>query len=87
MRCSLTAVVFVLATVVAAVVDAGVLLPLERAVPTTGSRRVDVEYLRARDRARHARILRGSGGGGYGGGGVVDFSVQGTSDLSSAGYG
>ncbi|XP_057742024.1 aspartic proteinase 36-like isoform X1 [Arachis stenosperma] len=87
MRCSLTAVVFVLATVVATVVDAGVLLPLERAVPTTGSRRVDVEYLRARDRARHARILRGSGGGGYGGGGVVDFSVQGTSDLSSAGYG
>ncbi|KAJ1419472.1 Xylanase inhibitor, C-terminal [Sesbania bispinosa] len=40
-----------------------------------------MEALRARDRARHARILRGVVGG------VVDFSVQGTSDPYSTGYG
>ncbi|KAK2965365.1 hypothetical protein RJ640_024107 [Escallonia rubra] len=48
------------------------LLTLERAFPV--SQRVELEVLRARDRARHARILQGVAGG------VVDFSVSGTSD-------
>ncbi|XP_030927614.1 aspartic proteinase-like protein 2 isoform X2 [Quercus lobata] len=48
------------------------LLPLERSFPLT--HRVELDRLRARDRARHARILQGSVGG------VVDFSVQGSSD-------
>ncbi|KAJ7976865.1 Aspartic proteinase-like protein 2 [Quillaja saponaria] len=48
------------------------LLTLERAFPL--SHRVELETLRARDRARHARILQGVVGG------VVDFSVEGTSD-------
>ncbi|XP_050243366.1 aspartic proteinase 36 isoform X4 [Quercus robur] len=47
-------------------------LPLERSFPLT--HRVELDQLRARDRARHARILQGSVGG------VVDFSVQGSSD-------
>ncbi|KAJ7972298.1 Aspartic proteinase-like protein 2 [Quillaja saponaria] len=49
------------------------LLPLERAFPL--SHQVDLETLRARDRVRHARILQGVVNG------VVDFSVEGTSDL------
>lgn len=61
-------------------------LPLERVFPENES--VELDVLRARDAARHERILQGggrggggSGGGGGGGvGGVVDFSVQGTSD-------
>ncbi|GMY25022.1 aspartic proteinase-like protein 2 isoform X2 [Fagus crenata] len=53
-----------------------VLLPLERAFPLT-DHGLELHQLRARDRARHARILQGRVGGG---GGVVDFSVQGTSD-------
>lgn len=48
------------------------LLTLERAFPA--NRRVDLDVLRARDRARHARILRRVVNG------VVDFSVSGTSD-------
>lgn len=48
------------------------LLPLERSFPLT--HRVELDQLRARDRARHARILQDSVGG------VVDFSVQGSSD-------
>ncbi|XP_010683966.2 aspartic proteinase 36 [Beta vulgaris subsp. vulgaris] len=59
------------------------ILRLERAFPV--NEKVEMEVLRARDAARHARILqsgsRGGGGGGGGGvGGVVDFVVQGTSD-------
>jgi hypothetical protein len=54
------------------------LLPLERAFPLT--RRVELDRLRARDRARHARFLRGTVGG------VVDFSVQGSSDPYFVGY-
>ena len=54
------------------------LLPLERSFPLT--HRVEVDQLRARDRARHARILQGSVGG------VVDFSVQGSSDPYFVGY-
>ncbi|XP_054800488.1 aspartic proteinase 36-like isoform X2 [Prosopis cineraria] len=52
-------------------------LPLERAFPP--GHRVELEALRARDRARHARILKGVVGG------VVDFSVEGTSDPYSIG--
>ncbi|KAF7818705.1 aspartic proteinase-like protein 2 [Senna tora] len=52
-------------------------LPLERAIPL--SQRVELEALRARDRARHARILQGVVSG------VVDFSVKGTSDPSTIG--
>ncbi|XP_057478228.1 aspartic proteinase 36-like [Actinidia eriantha] len=48
------------------------MLTLERAFPA--KQRVELEALRARDRARHARILRGVFGG------IVDFSVVGTSD-------
>ncbi|KAF7804374.1 aspartic proteinase-like protein 2 isoform X1 [Senna tora] len=55
-------------------------LPLERTIPL--SQRVELEALRARDRARHARILKGGVVGG-----VVDFSVEGTSDPYSVGYG
>lgn len=55
-------------------------LPLERAIPL--SHPVELEALRARDRARHARILKGGVVGG-----VVDFSVEGTSDPYSVGYG
>uniref|UniRef100_A0A0R0EYL8 Peptidase A1 domain-containing protein n=1 Tax=Glycine max TaxID=3847 RepID=A0A0R0EYL8_SOYBN len=51
---------------------AGTFLPLERAIPL--NQQVELEALRARDRARHGRILQGVVGG------VVDFSVQGTSD-------
>ncbi|XP_030927613.1 aspartic proteinase-like protein 2 isoform X1 [Quercus lobata] len=54
------------------------LLPLERSFPLT--HRVELDRLRARDRARHARILQGSVGG------VVDFSVQGSSDPYFVGY-
>ncbi|XP_061352418.1 aspartic proteinase 36-like isoform X1 [Gastrolobium bilobum] len=67
-------VLLVLATVVApaTVVCSGLpvsYLPLERAIPL--NQRVELGALRARDRARHGRILQS---------GVVDFSVQGTSD-------
>lgn len=47
-------------------------LTLERAFPA--NQRVELELLRARDRARHGRLLRGVVGG------VVDFAVYGTSD-------
>ncbi|XP_027352351.1 aspartic proteinase-like protein 2 isoform X2 [Abrus precatorius] len=70
-------VLFALATVVvpATVVLGGLaatFLPLERAIPL--NQQVELGTLRARDRARHGRILQGVVGG------VVDFSVQGTSD-------
>lgn len=58
----------------------GSILTLERAIPL--SQRVELEALRAHDRARHARILKGGVVGG-----VVDFSVEGTSDPYSVGYG
>ncbi|KAJ9695263.1 hypothetical protein PVL29_010644 [Vitis rotundifolia] len=48
------------------------LLTLERAFPV--NQRVELEVLRARDQARHGRLLRGVVGG------VVDFTVYGTSD-------
>ncbi|KAK7277458.1 hypothetical protein RJT34_22471 [Clitoria ternatea] len=67
----------VTAVVVSAVCDG--FLPLERGIPL--SHRVEVEALRARDRARHARMLGASVGG------VVDFSVRGTFDPYSIGYG
>ncbi|OIW20396.1 hypothetical protein TanjilG_10572 [Lupinus angustifolius] len=78
---TLLAIATTVAVVVAPVsVVYSFLLPLERAVPL--SHRVELESLRARDMARHARILRGVAGG------VVDFSVQGTSDPNAlVGYG
>lgn len=78
-------VLLALATVVAAAATvacgalAGTFLPLERAIPL--NQRVELEALRTRDRARHARILQGVVAG------VVDFSVQGTSDPYFVGYG
>lgn len=51
-------------------------LTLERAFPA--NQRVELDVLKARDRARHARILQGVGG-------VVDFSVGGSSDPSIVG--
>ena len=48
------------------------LLKLERVFPA--NQRVDLSFLKGRDRARHARVLQGIVGG------VVDFSVFGTSD-------
>ncbi|KAL5740704.1 hypothetical protein ACOSP7_029586 [Xanthoceras sorbifolium] len=49
-----------------------VILPLERAFPLNQT--LELSQLRARDRVRHARILQGVVGG------VVDFSVEGSSD-------
>ncbi|XP_027366559.1 aspartic proteinase-like protein 2 isoform X1 [Abrus precatorius] len=77
MRCCILMLLAVTAVLLSVV--CGGFLPLERSIPL--SHRVEVEALRARDRARHARILRGVVGG------VVDFSVQGTSDPYSVGYG
>ncbi|XP_020213296.1 aspartic proteinase-like protein 2 isoform X2 [Cajanus cajan] len=70
-------VLLALATVVACGGLAGTILPLERAIPL--NQRVELEALRARDRARHARILQAVPAG------VIDFSVQGTSDPYSVG--
>lgn len=50
------------------------LLSLYRALPSSSP--VQLETLRARDRLRHARILQG----------VVDFSVEGSSDPLLVGY-
>ncbi|XP_017977677.1 PREDICTED: aspartic proteinase-like protein 2 isoform X2 [Theobroma cacao] len=47
-------------------------IPLERAFPL--NKRVELSHLVARDQLRHSRILQGLVGG------VVDFSVQGSSD-------
>ncbi|MFQ6664759.1 hypothetical protein Gotur_031757 [Gossypium turneri] len=49
-----------------------VVIPLERAFPLNGG--VELSQLVARDQLRHSRMLQGLVGG------VVDFSVQGTSD-------
>ncbi|GMY25023.1 aspartic proteinase 36 isoform X4 [Fagus crenata] len=70
--------IFVLAVVVVPVVYC-VLLPLERAFPLT-HHGLQLDQLRARDRARHARLLQGSVSGG-----VVDFPLQGSSDPYVAG--
>ncbi|GAV62911.1 Asp domain-containing protein [Cephalotus follicularis] len=55
------------------------LLPLERVFPL--NQRVELDSLRARDRLRHARILQNAVGG------IVDFSVVGSSDPYAVGYG
>ncbi|MED6126016.1 hypothetical protein PIB30_074288 [Stylosanthes scabra] len=68
------------AVVPATVVMPGSYLPLERSIPL--NRHMEPEALRARDKARHARILQGATAAG-----VVDFSVQGTSDPYFVGYG
>ncbi|XP_051113984.1 aspartic proteinase 36-like isoform X3 [Andrographis paniculata] len=72
----------VLATVV--VVSASIVggriqgvLTLERAFPV--GEKVELEVIKARDRARHARILQSFAGG------IVDFPVGGTSDPYSVG--
>lgn len=75
----LTMVLVVAAAAAAAVVvevgaeklAAGV-LSLERILPVNG--KVELEELRARDKARHARMLQSFGGG------IVDFPVVGSSD-------
>lgn len=68
-----------IASMVVSALCSGGYLHLERAVPL--SHRLEMEELRARDTARHARLLRRVVGG------VVDYSVQGTSDPNSIGYG
>ncbi|KAL2229354.1 UNVERIFIED_CONTAM: Aspartic proteinase-like protein 2 [Sesamum indicum] len=52
-------------------------LTLERAFPVEG--RLELEAIKARDRARHARILQSFPGG------IVDFTVGGTSDPYAGG--
>ncbi|XP_022932566.1 aspartic proteinase-like protein 2 isoform X1 [Cucurbita moschata] len=74
---ALTSLIFALVSVVlsATVVYSGFpvqRLSLQRAFPS--SRSIELETLRARDRLRHARILQGVVSG------VVDFSVEGSSD-------
>ncbi|KAL9318946.1 hypothetical protein ACSQ67_015463 [Phaseolus vulgaris] len=73
MRCCIPMLLAVTAVLVSAVHAA--FLPLERSIPL--SHREEVAALRARDRARHARMLSG----------IVDLAVQGTSDPNSVGYG
>lgn len=52
-------------------------LPLERAFPVREA--VDMEVIKARDRARHGRMLQSFSGG------IVDFAVGGTSDPYAVG--
>ncbi|PIN21466.1 Nepenthesin [Handroanthus impetiginosus] len=69
------AVVIVAATLVCAVSGGGRIhrvLALERAFPV--EERVELEVIKARDRARHARMFQSFSGG------IVDFPVVGTSD-------
>ncbi|XP_055812172.1 aspartic proteinase 36-like [Solanum dulcamara] len=71
-------VVLVVVAAAAAVVGVGAeklpagVLSLERIFPVNG--KVELEELRARDKARHARMLQSFGGG------IVDFPVVGSSD-------
>lgn len=77
MRCFISLlVVFAAMVAVACGGLPGSFLPLERAIPL--NQRVELAALKARDRVRHGRILQG---------GVIDFSVQGTSDPYFVGYG
>ncbi|XP_014512169.1 aspartic proteinase-like protein 2 isoform X1 [Vigna radiata var. radiata] len=73
MRCCIPTLLAVIAVLVSAV--HGAFLRLERSIPL--SHRTEVAELRARDRARHARMLSG----------IVDLAVQGTSDPNTVGYG
>ncbi|KAL8146421.1 hypothetical protein AgCh_004239 [Apium graveolens] len=60
-------------------------LRLERAFPT--SHGVELSQLRARDAARHPRILQeSSSSSSLSSGGVVDFPVEGTYDPYRVGY-
>lgn len=52
-------------------------MSLERAFPVKEA--VDLEVIKARDRARHARMLQSFSGG------IVDFNVDGTSDPYAVG--
>lgn len=65
--------IFVIAAVVDGVGAPARFLTLERAFPPNET--VNMEVLRSRDRARHARILQG----------VVDLDVFGASDVYVAG--
>ncbi|KAK7392523.1 hypothetical protein VNO78_20965 [Psophocarpus tetragonolobus] len=76
MRCCCIPMLLAVITLLLSAVR-GVFLPLERSIPP--SHRVELAALSARDRARHARMLGAVAGG------VVDFSVQGSSDPNSAG--
>uniref|UniRef100_A0A2P2LM60 Aspartic proteinase-like protein 2 isoform X1 n=1 Tax=Rhizophora mucronata TaxID=61149 RepID=A0A2P2LM60_RHIMU len=71
--------IFVVTLLLISVVYCASLLHLERNFPL--SQRVDLDQLRARDRVRHARLLQGFVGG------VIDFSVAGTSDPFLSGLG
>ncbi|GMY25018.1 aspartic proteinase-like protein 2 isoform X2 [Fagus crenata] len=71
--------IFALAVVVVPVFYC-VLLPLKRAFHLT-HHGLQLDQHRARDRAKHARLLQGS----LSGGGVVDFSLQGSYDPYVAG--
>ncbi|TKY53020.1 Aspartic proteinase protein 2 [Spatholobus suberectus] len=79
MRCCIPTLLAVTTVLVSVVHVHGGFLPLERSIPL--SHRVEVAALRTRDRARHTRMLRGVAAG------VVDFTVQGTSDPNNVGYG
>ncbi|KAJ8754091.1 hypothetical protein K2173_001989 [Erythroxylum novogranatense] len=61
------------------VVHSATVLPLQRVLPL--EQRLELEQLKAWDRVRHARLLQSFAGG------VVDFSVQGTSDPYLVGVG
>jgi len=73
MRCCIPTLLAVIAVLVSAV--HGAFLSLERSIPL--SHRAEVAALRARDRARHARMLSG----------IVDLTVQGNSNPDTVGYG
>lgn len=75
----LSVLLVVAAAAMAAAVDVGAekklpagVMSLERIFPLNG--KVEVEEVRARDKARHARMLQNFGGG------IVDFPVVGSSD-------
>lgn len=75
MMLTVAAVAIAAATMVSAVVSGGGVqrvLTLERVFPV--DEKVELGVMRARDRARHARILQSFSGG------IVDFPVLGTSD-------
>ncbi|KAH6819731.1 Eukaryotic aspartyl protease family protein [Perilla frutescens var. hirtella] len=80
---ALMAMAAVLALAAAAAVSASTgggvqrVLSLERAFPV--KEEVDLEVIKARDRARHARMLQSFSGG------IVDFAVGGTSDPYAVG--
>lgn len=67
-------------TPLSAMVDSGTVLKLDRLLPGG----MGLEALRARDRARHARLLLGSSPPAAAS--VVDFPVEGSGDPYTIGY-